>query len=135
MSPILFLIYCNAMLERHQHQTKSIDTSYVDDICMVQLSTTVSEANNDLEERTKRYLENGTHLGLTFAMSKTDLLYCLPCTSRDKSKSLISYPRLRVLGTTIPAKRQIRYLGVFIDESLTFKYHATMAATRGNKIL
>jgi len=135
MSPILFLIYSIAILERHQHQTNSIDTSYVDDICMVQLSTTVSEANNHVEERTERYLENGTHLGLTFAMSKTDLLYCLPRKSRDKCKSLSSHPPLRVLGTTIPAKRQIRYLGVFIDESLTFKYHATMSATRGNKIL
>jgi len=53
MSPILFLIYSNAMIERYQHQTNSIDTSCVDDICMVQLSTTVSEANNHLEERTE----------------------------------------------------------------------------------
>ena len=133
--PILFLIYSNAMLEKQHYPADTIDTSYVDDICLVQLSHTISEANVHLEERTEQHLENGTPLGLRFAMSKTELLYCLPVTSKDKKKSLASHPPLRVLGTTIPAGRQIKYLGVFIDESLTFKYHATMAAARANKVL
>jgi len=33
------------------------------------------------------------------------------------------------------AERQIKYLGVFIDESLTFKYHSLMAAARASKVL
>ena len=33
------------------------------------------------------------------------------------------------------ATRQIKYLGVFIDESLSFRHHATMAAAKGNKTL
>jgi len=102
---------------------------------MVQLSHTVSEANVHLEERTKQHLENGTLLGLCFATSKTKLLYCLPLTSKDKNKSLAAHPLLRILGTTNPAGRQIKYLGVFIDESLTFKYHATMAAAKANRFL
>jgi ribonuclease HI len=135
ISPILFLIYSNAMLENQDTSTNAIDTSYVDDVCMVQLSPTVSEANILLEERTERYLENGIPLGLTFSTPKTELLYCLPLTSKEKKKSLSSHPPLRILGATIPASRQIKYLGVYIDESLAFKYHATMAAARGNKIL
>jgi hypothetical protein len=135
ISPILFLIYSNAMLEQQHYLDDAIDTSYVDDVCMVQLSHTVSEANIRLEERTEQHLEHGAPLGLRFATSKTELLYCLPLTSKDKKKSLASYPPLRVLGTTITAGRQIKYLGVFIDESLTFKYHATMAAARAHKVL
>jgi len=121
ISPILFLVYSNAMLEKQHYPADAIDTSYVDDVCMVQLSQTVSEANIHLEERTEQHLKNGTPLGLHFPTSKTELLYCLPLTSKDKNKSLPSHPPLRVLGTTIPAGRQIKYLGVFIDESLTFK--------------
>jgi len=68
-------------------------------------------------------------------MSKTELLYCLPLTSKDKNKSLVLHPPLQVLSSTIPARQQIKYLGVFIDESLTFKYQATMAAARVNKVL
>jgi len=103
ISPILFLIYSNAILEKH-YPADAIDTSYVDDVCMVQLSHTVSEANIHLEERTEQHLENGALLGLRFATSKTELLYCLPLTSKDKNKSLASHPPLRVLGTTIPAR-------------------------------
>jgi len=135
ISPILFLIYSNAMLEKEHHPGDAVDTSYVDDVCMVQMSPTVSRANAFLEERTERHLRNGARLGLSFATPKTELLYCLPLTSKDKGKSLLSHPPLRILGTTIPAKRQIKYLGVFIDESLTFIHHATMAAARGHKIL
>jgi hypothetical protein len=80
-------------------------------------------------------LKNSVHLGLTFATSKTELLYCLPLTSRDKNTSLSSHPPFRILNTTISAKRQIKYLEIFIDESLTFSYHATMAAARGNRIV
>jgi len=40
-----------------------------------------------------------------------------------------------MLSTTISARRQIKYLGVFIDESLTFKHHDAMVAARGNKVL
>jgi ribonuclease HI len=123
------------MLENQHDTTDGIDTSYVDDICMVHLSPTVCEANIHLEERTERYLENGIPLGLTFTTPKTELLYCLPLTSKEKKKSLSSHPPLRILGSSILAQRQIKYLGVFIDESLTFKYHATMAATKGTKIL
>jgi len=107
----------------------------MDDVCMIQMSPTVSRANALLEECTERHLSNGMRLGLTFARPKMELLYCLPLNSKNKNKSLSSHPPLRILNTTISAKQQIKYLGVFIDESLTFIHHATMAATRGHKIL
>ena len=44
-------------------------------------------------------------------------------------------PPLRMPGTTNTARRPIKYLSVFIDETLTFKHHAAMAAARGNKVL
>jgi len=115
ISPILFLIYSNAMLEKQHHPSNAVDTSYVDDVCIVQMSTTVSRANTLLKERTECHLRNGIHLGLTFATPKTELLYCLPLNSKNKNKSLSSHPPLQMLNTTISAKRQIKYLGVFID--------------------
>jgi len=102
---------------------------------MVQLSQSVSEANTHLEEQTEQHLAKGKQLGLTFVTYKTELLYCLPLTSKDKSKSLSSHLPLRMLGTMISARLQIKYLGVFIDESLTFKHHAAMSAATGNKVL
>jgi len=50
------------MLEKQHYPADAIDTSYVDDVCMVQLSQTVSEANIHLEERTEQHLKNGAPL-------------------------------------------------------------------------
>jgi ribonuclease HI len=135
ISPILFLIFSNAMLEKQHEPADAIDTSYVDDVCMVQTSRTVARANTLLEDRTEYHLTRGRHLGLTFSPSKTDLLYCLPSTSKDKSTRLSSLPPLRVMNTTITAKRHIKYLGLHIDESLTFQHHATLAAAHGKRAL
>jgi hypothetical protein len=102
---------------------------------MAQMSPTVKWANTLLEELTERFLRKGQHLGLTFVLPKTELLYCLPLTSKDKNKSLASHPPLRVLDSNILTQCHLKNLGVYIDKSLTFTYHMTMAAVRGNKIL
>jgi ribonuclease HI len=135
VSPILFLIFSNAMLEKQDYPTDAIDTSYVDDVCMVQMSKSIAEANTLLEDRTEQHLHRGLHIGLTFVPSKSELLYCLPRNSKHKNISLSSHPPLRILNTTIIPKRQIKYLGVYIDESLSFLHHASMAASQGNRVL
>jgi hypothetical protein len=111
------------------------DTSYVDDVCMVPMVKSVAEANTLLGDRTEQHLHRGLHLGLTFAPSKSELLYCLPRNSKHKNVSLSSYPPLRFMNTTIIPKRQIKYLGVYIDESLSFLHHVSMAASQGNRVL
>ena len=75
VSPILFLIFSNAMLEKQHYPTDATNTSYVDDVCMVQLSHSIAEANTLLEDRTEQHLHRGLHLGLTFVPSKSELLY------------------------------------------------------------
>ena len=103
VSPALFLIYSNAMLEKSHQPHDAIDTSYVDDVCMVQLSMTIARANTLLEERTEEHLSRGAHLGLTFVPPKTELLYCLPLTSKDKNRSLSAHPPLRINNNSIMA--------------------------------
>jgi len=135
VSPIIFLIFSNAMLEKQDYPADAIDTSYVDDVCTVQMSQSIAEANTLLEERTEQHLNCGQHLGLTFAPSKSELLYCLQLNSKHKNISLTSHPPLQVMNTTIIPKRQIKYLGIYIDESLSFLHHASMAASQANRVL
>jgi len=59
ISPILFLIYSNAMLEEQHHPCDATDTSHIDDVCMVQMSPTMSRANTLLKERTDQHLQRG----------------------------------------------------------------------------
>jgi len=123
------------MLEKEDYPIDATDTSYVDDVRMVQMSQSIAEANTRLKDRTEQHLHHGQHLGLTFAPGKSELLYCLPLNSKHKNISLSSHPPLRVMNTTIMPKRQIKYLGVYIDESLSFLYHASMAASQGSRVL
>jgi ribonuclease HI len=135
VSPVLFLIFSNAMLEKPHSPADAVDTSYIDDVCMVQTSRTIARANTLLEDRTEQHLLRGSYLGLTFSPSKTELLYCLPANSKNKNVSLSSHPPLRVMNTTLLPQRHIKYLGIHIDESLTFLHHAAMAAARGSQVL
>lgn len=135
VSPILFLIFSNAMLEKSHYPSDARDTSYVDDVCMVQTSLTIARANTLLEDRTEQHLLRGRHLGLTFSPAMSELLYCLPASSKNKNVSFSSHPPLRIMNTTILPKRHIKYLGVYINKSLTFLHHATMAATHGSQVL
>jgi len=135
ISPILSLIFSNTMLEKQHSPADAVDTSYINDVCMVQISRTIARANTLLEDPTERHLLRGSHLGLTFSPAKTELLYCLPVNSNNKNISLSSHPPLRIMNTTILPQHHIKYLGVHIDESLTFGHHAVMAAARGSQVL
>ena len=54
ISPILFLIYSNAMLNQTHYPADATNTSYVDDVRMIQTSSTIARANTLLEERTEQ---------------------------------------------------------------------------------
>jgi ribonuclease HI len=135
-SPLLFLIYANAMLENPNTQNpKELDTSYVDDASYLQRSVNTMAAIRRLKERTAPQIEKGERIGLRFSPGKSELIHCLPKTSRDKTKDLSKHHTLTINGNDIPPSRSLKYLGIHIDESLTFLPHAQIAATKGRSSL
>jgi ribonuclease HI len=134
-SPILFLIYAQAMLETNQRSASSTLTSYVDDVAMVQTSRSLLNNTRTLEERTILQLQRGSHLGLTYSPNKSDLLFLLPPTSDHRTRPLTINPTVKFNDTTVQPSRSITYLGVIIDESLTFKPHANKAASKGHQAI
>jgi len=72
--PALFLIYSNTTLEKSHQPHNAVDTSYVDNVCMVEMLTTIARANTLLDEWTEEHLCRGVHVGLTFTPPKTELL-------------------------------------------------------------
>jgi ribonuclease HI len=130
-SPILFLIYANAMLEVQHQPIRELNISYVDDTSFLQSSLTIPFAIRRLKERSEYHIERGKHLGLCFSPPKSELLHCLPKYSKDKTKDLSHHPPLILNNKTIPPSRSIKYLGIHIDELLLFKQHAISAAAKG----
>jgi ribonuclease HI len=134
-SPILFLIYTNGMLEVQHQPIRELNISCVEDTSFLQSSLTVPFAIRRLKERSEYHIERGKHLGLRFSPPKSELLYCHPNFSKSKAKDLSHHPPLILNDKTIQPSRSIKYLGVHIDESVSFKQHAISAAAKGKSAL
>jgi hypothetical protein len=134
-SPVLFLIYAQAMFETDQRAASSTLTSYVDDVTLVQTTTSIRDNVRTLKERTTLQIQRGALLGLTYSPTKSDLLFMLPITSKDRTKPLTTNPPLDINGTVIQPCRAFTYLGVIIDESLSFRPHANKAASKGRQAI
>jgi hypothetical protein len=134
-SPILFLIYANAMLEIQHQPTRELNISYVDDTSFLQSSLSVHFAIKRLKERSEYHIDRGKHLGLRFSPPKSELLHCFPNFRQNKTEDLSHYPPLIINNQTISPTRSIKYLGIHIDESLTFKQHPISAAAKGKSAL
>jgi hypothetical protein len=67
-------------------------------------------------------LEQAAKVGLSFATNKSELVHCLPESSRNKTMPLDILPTLmienRTKSFTIQPTRTIKQLGVIIDGSL-----------------
>jgi hypothetical protein len=134
-SPILFLIYANAMLEVQHQPIRELNISYVDDTSFLQSSLTIPFAIRRLKERSEYHIERGKHLGLCFSPPKSELLHCHPNSSKNKAKDLSHHPPLIINDKTIPPSCSIKYLGIHIAESVSFKQHAISVAAKGKLAL
>jgi hypothetical protein len=135
-SPILFLIYANAMLEVQHQPTRELNISSVNDTSFLQSSLSIHFAIKRLKEWSEYHIDTGKHLGLCFSPPKSELLHCLPnFSNKDKTKDLSHYPPLIINDQTIPPSWSIKYLGIQIDESLNFKQHTILVAAKGKSAL
>jgi hypothetical protein len=123
------------MLEVQHTPGHELNISYIDDTILLQSSVSITRAIRSLQEHSEYQLARGRHLGLTVSPSKSELLHRLPLTSKDKTTVLSYHPPLPIVDHTIPPSRSLKYLGIHIDESLTFKKHAITAASLGKSSL
>jgi hypothetical protein len=120
-----------------QHQpTRELNISYVDNTSFLQSSLSIQFTIKYLKECSEYHIDRGKYLGLCFSPPKSELLHCLPSFSnKDKTKDLSKHPPLIINNQTISPSQSIKYLGIHIDESLTFKQHAISAAAKGKSVL
>lgn len=139
VSPALFLIYCAVVIEPPKDQIEETqDTSYIDDVNTVQISRTPLVATQALQRRTDQQSRIAAYLQLNFAKGKSDLLHIIPHNSSKKTGPTHANEEFRILlrtphsePTPIMPSPRITYLGIVIDERLSFKAHATQAAAKG----
>ncbi|KAH0610364.1 uncharacterized protein H6S33_011891 [Morchella sextelata] len=112
MSPVLFMIYAGVILDPTS-SPKEMDTTYIDDDALVQISKTPGFTIKRMEERMRERLIKAEPLQIKYDPDKSDLIFFRPTTSSTQQ------PRL-------PVK---------IDPTLSFRPHIEAAIAKGLKAL
>lgn len=121
VSPILFLIYISNLFSTIQDTTT---LSYIDDVGLLTASTSLAKNARILQREVERLTHIGTDQSIQFDLAKTELIHFTKGKGSDSSITLPS-------GETIqPAKKAVRWLGVWFDPQLTFKEHIRIRATQ-----
>jgi hypothetical protein len=136
VSLIPFLIYANAALENKNKAGDVTDTSYVDDVSIVAAAARPNTVISILQARTDEQMRRAESLRLSFASGKSELLMFLPPASNhrtDLGRSRTPQSQLQTVDLTvgdniIQPSKQLKYLGVTMDDTLGFRIHAAAAA-------
>jgi hypothetical protein len=140
-SPVLFLIYAQAMLEAPQLNMAE-NISYLDDDGLLQGSLDVPTSCRLLEDRMALRIERGAILNLPYDTQKSGLIHFSPQRSHENpsSDSSLSVTITNTTSTppsttTITPSPTIKHLGIHIDSRLTFIQHADHTCTKALQTL
>lgn len=122
VSPILFLLYIEPLLKLSRERL-----GYADDAAFFSTGKTLKYCQLNLQRQLNLSLDWARENGIIFDMRKTELIYF------HKKRKLVDLP-LRVDNHIIPAKDQIKWLGIYFDRKLCFKEHVRLACQRSRVV-
>lgn len=120
ISPILFTLYISPLLKIEQI---SRNFGYVDEISILETSSSLDKNSASLSRKISKVLEYGRAEAIYFDPAKTELQYfshrrsdkdprVTPSVTRDTMSISKNYPR-----------PYTRWLGIYFDKTLSFKWH------------
>ena len=117
LGPLLFLIYIN---DRNGVINFSKIHHFADDTNIVYASNSLNDINKKINRDLKSIAEWLKANKISLNSGKTELVL-----SRSKDKKITKNMNFRISGQKINMISQTKYLGLILDEHLTFKYHLT----------
>ena len=122
LGPLLFLLYINDLNSCVRY---SIVHHFADDTNLLTISNSIKklsrQVNCDLRSLTNWLKANKIALNI----KKTEFILF-----KKPSAVINDFPFVKMDGKKISPSRQIKYLGIYIDENLSWKYHITQLSNK-----
>ena len=126
LGPLLFIIYINDIPEIAQYAKFIL---YADDANIILTANNIDEINSQLKNLTSDLLKWTEHNGLALNLKKTNYMIF----SRTKN---IELPEPLIISETlIEHKREARFLGVIMDESLDWSRHVNAVQSKMSRFV
>ena len=132
LAPLLWLIYINDLPDTLPIATQvGVSSSlFADDVAIAASGKTKQECERQLQPAMDALVKWCKQNKVTISTSKT---VCCLYTKDNKEKNGRSVPNLTLDGSVIQHDTAPKFLGVHIDQGLTFKKHAEYIATKAGK--
>lgn len=130
LSPILYLLF-NSDLLRLPGEPTDPTSGFIDDTAKLVVSNSAAQNIDTLNSFLQQADQWGVTNGSRYDYQKFQLIHFWGCKSRPEGPDL----NLQFRTHTIKPTACVRYLGVLLDEKLSFKFHAEQALARGTRTL
>ena len=117
LGPLLFLIYINDLNTAIKH---SLVHHFADDTNLLHVNSSMKKLNKLLNHDLKSLCNWLKANKIALNVAKTEFLFF-----RSPTKANIDFPQLKIDGKVLYPSKTVKYLGVYIDEFLSFNQHAS----------
>ena len=122
LGPLLFLIYINDLNTAIKH---SLVHHFADDTNLLHVNSSMQKLNKLLNYDLKSLCNWLKANKIALNVAKTELLFF-----RSPTKANIEFPKLKIDGKILHPSQTVKYLGVYIDEYLSFNQHANYLVSK-----
>ena len=116
LGPLLFLIYINDLNTAIKH---SLVHHFADDTNLLHINTSMQKLNKLLNQDLKALCNWLKANKIALNVTKTEFLFF-----RSPQKVVTDFPNLKIDGKLLLPSHSVKYLGIYIDEYLSFNQHS-----------
>ena len=129
LSPVLFLLKINSVMKCLENTYGSNGSLFVDDLSLGLSGQTLEGVERRLQAVLRTLQTWCDENGFKFSPSKTI------CVHFTRKHNIVREPELFLNGVRIPVRTEAKFLGVWFDRKLTFKYHIDYLREKCTKAL
>ena len=122
LGPLLFLVY---IIDLHEAVTHSLIHHFADDTNILYCNRSLKKINKYINHDLSQIVQWLRANRISLNTNKTELIIFRP-----KNKSIKKHLNVRISGQKINETKQVKYLGMYLDEHLTWNFQLKQIKTK-----